>query len=80
MDSSSAPKEATDAVLVISEEMPEGSKTVQGIDFNTHHGSITVDDIIKGMSTYGFQASNLSEAVRIINEMVIAISTLTGHN
>jgi deoxyhypusine synthase len=70
MESSSAPQTATDAVLVISEEMPEGSKVVEGINFDKHEAKFDIDDIIKGMATSGFQASALGEAVRIINEMV----------
>ncbi|CZT11399.1 probable DEOXYHYPUSINE SYNTHASE [Rhynchosporium agropyri] len=64
------PSTVTDAVLVPSNEMPEGSQKVEELDFNKFLGrSITVDDLIGGMNHMGFQASSIGEAVRIINEM-----------
>lgn len=65
------PTVAQDAVFKKSEEVPEGSKEVQGIDFN-HYADrdITVAELINGMTTMGFQATAVGEAVRIINEMV----------
>jgi deoxyhypusine synthase len=65
-----APKLATDAVLMQSEEVPQGSKQVIGFEFNNFKNkSIGIEDMINGMSNMGFQASALSEAVRIINDM-----------
>lgn len=65
------PEEATNAVLVPSDELPEGAQKVEEIDFNAFKGRpITVDDIIQGMSNMGFQASSIGEAVKIINKMV----------
>ncbi|KAH8590136.1 Deoxyhypusine synthase [Bisporella sp. PMI_857] len=64
------PSSVTDAVLVQSNGMPAGSQKVEELDFNNFAGrQITVDDLIGGMSHMGFQASSISEAVRIINEM-----------
>lgn len=64
------PSAATDAVLVPSNEMPKGSKKVEGIDFNKLAGGpITIDDLLSGMMNMGFQASSIGEAVRIINDM-----------
>jgi len=64
------PSSVTDAVLVKSNEMPEGSQKVEELDFNKFAGRpITVDDLIGGMNHMGFQASAIGEAVRIINEM-----------
>ncbi|KAI0503151.1 Deoxyhypusine synthase [Xylaria bambusicola] len=65
------PKEATDAVLVPSDELPEDAQKVEEIDFNAFKGkAITVDDIIRSMSNMGFQASSIGDAVNIINKMV----------
>ncbi|RDL33949.1 Deoxyhypusine synthase [Venustampulla echinocandica] len=64
------PSSVTDAVLVKSGEMPEGSQKVEELDFNKFAGrDITVDDLLSGMNHMGFQASSIGEAVRIINEM-----------
>lgn len=66
-----APSGATDAVLKPSEPVPEGAREVQGIDFNQYAGrSITVEELIAGYSSMGFQATSVGEAVRIINDMV----------
>jgi deoxyhypusine synthase len=68
---SSAPAGATDAVLKPSEPVPEGSREVQGIDFNQYASrSITVEELIGGYASMGFQATSVAEAVRIINDMV----------
>jgi hypothetical protein len=68
------PSAATDAVLVPSNEMPKGSKKVEGIDFNKlAGGAITIDDLMSGMMNMGFQASSIGEAVQIINDMVIPL-------
>lgn len=65
------PSTVTDAVLVPSNEMPEGSQKVEELDFNKFAGRpITVDDLMSGMNHMGFQASSIGEAVRIINNMV----------
>ncbi|KAL8397151.1 hypothetical protein RB594_004024 [Gaeumannomyces avenae] len=64
------PTQAKDAVLVQSVEMPEGSQKVEELDFNKFKGRpITAEDLLEGMKHMGFQASSMSEAVRIINEM-----------
>jgi deoxyhypusine synthase len=68
------PSAATDAVLAPSNEMPKGSKKVEGIDFNKLAGGpITIDDLLSGMTNMGFQASSIGEAVRIINDMVSSL-------
>jgi len=65
------PSSVTDAVLVPSNEMPEGSQKVEELDFNKFAGrDITVNDLINGMNNMGFQATSIGEAVRIINDMV----------
>jgi len=58
---------ATEAVLVKSEEMPEGSQTVKGYDFNTgidHHA------LLQSYKYSGFQATNFGLAVDEINKMI----------
>lgn len=70
-DIGALPSTVTDAVLVPSNEMPEGSQKVEELDFNKFAGRpITVDDLMSGMKNMGFQASSIGEAVRIINNMV----------
>ncbi|KAE9362728.1 Deoxyhypusine synthase [Stipitochalara longipes BDJ] len=69
-DQGALPASVTDAVLVPSNEMPEGSQKVEELDFNKFAGrDITVNDLISGMNNMGFQASSIGEAVRIINDM-----------
>lgn len=66
-----APTGATDAVLKPSEPVPAGSRPVQGIDFNDYaQRAMTVEELVGGMASMGFQATSVGEAVRIINDMV----------
>ena len=67
----SVPSSAADAVLKASAPLPESARKVQGIDFDDYRDrNITVQEMVKGMAAMGFQASAVSEAVRIISEMV----------
>lgn len=71
VDAGIVPSSATAAVLKPSVQMPQGSQKVEEFDFNNFAGkSITVEDLVGGMSYMGFQASSIGEAVRIINNMV----------
>jgi len=71
MDASNQPPAAaTEAVLVVSEEMPEDAQKVQELDFDDIAGEITAEDLCRGMRFMGFQASSLTDAIRIINDMV----------
>ena len=66
-----APSGATDAVLKPSEPVPDGAPEVQGIDFDNYADrNITVDELVAGMASMGFQATSVGEAVRIIEGMV----------
>ena len=47
---------AAAAVLVESEEMPEGSQVVGGYDFNK---GVNYDKLFGSFATHGFQATNL---------------------
>ena len=65
------PSSAADAVLKASAPLPDGAREVRGFEFNDFRGKdITVEEIVKGMARMGFQASAVSDAVRIINQMV----------
>lgn len=66
-----APAAAADAVLKRSDPVPDGLRQVQGIEFDHFRArDMTVRDLVAGMATMGFQASAVAEAVRIINDMV----------
>lgn len=65
-----APSGAKDAVLVKSDQMPEGAQKVEDFDFSKFKAPVTAQDLFEGMRHMGFQASSIGEAVRIINGMV----------
>ena len=65
------PSSATTAVLVPSIAMPDNVRKVRGVDFNDYtEVDITVPELVAHMSTMGFQASAVADAVRLIDEMV----------
>jgi deoxyhypusine synthase len=65
-----APASATVAVLKPSESVPSGSQLITGLDFNNFaFRPVSLSDILTSYATTGFQASALSSAVRIINDM-----------
>ena len=73
------PALAADAVLKASAPISDGAREVQGVEFNHYGGrDITVKEIIAGMARMGFQASAVSEAVRIIKDMVGILSAHTS--
>lgn len=62
---------ATDAVLKPSDPVPSSALPVSGIDFN-HYGPsnpLTVESLVSSLASTGFQATAVSQAVDIINEM-----------
>lgn len=61
------PSCVAEAVLVPSEEMPAGSVTVCGYDFNQ---GIDYRKLLQSYRTTGFQATNFGLAVEEINKMV----------
>ena len=68
---SKTPIIAAEAVLKPSVPVTAGSRKVQGIEFNNFAGKdVTVNDLIAGMANMGFQATAVSEATRLINDMV----------
>ncbi|KAI9785478.1 MAG: Deoxyhypusine synthase [Geoglossum umbratile] len=67
-----APSAVTEAVLKPSEPLPEGSRSVHGVEFNKYRGrdcGVTVEELVGGMAEMGFQASAMAEAVRIVENM-----------
>ncbi|CDK25430.1 unnamed protein product [Kuraishia capsulata CBS 1993] len=61
---------AADAVLKTSVPVPADFKEVKGVDYSKPESrDMRATDLIKSMKTMGFQASNLSEACEIIDEM-----------
>lgn len=66
-----APSSATNAVLVASEPIPEGTHQVRGVDFDRFKGrDITAAELVENMIHTGFQGSGVAEAARIIKDMV----------
>ncbi|PYH88568.1 deoxyhypusine synthase [Aspergillus ellipticus CBS 707.79] len=64
------PSSVTNAVLVASEPVPEGTHKVSGVDFDRFQGhDITVAEMVDNMKYTGFQGSSVAEAARIVNEM-----------
>ena len=66
-NSSAIPSIASDAVLVSSEEMPEGSEKVVGYDFNQ---GVDYHKLLQSYKYSGFQATNFGLAVEEINKMI----------
>ena len=67
----SAPNEATVAVLRPSDPIAKGAREVKGINFDEYAGrNVTVSELVAGMTDMGFQASAVGDAVRIIDNMV----------
>ena len=64
---SAIPSIAADAILLKSEEMPEGSIEVKGYDFNE---GVDYKRMFDTYSKCGFQATSLGNAVTEINRMV----------
>lgn len=61
---------ANEAVFVSSDPVPEDAVEVTGIDYSKAESrNSTAKNLIKGMRNMGFQASSLSEACEIIDEM-----------
>lgn len=68
---SQALESATNAVLKPSAPVPDGILKVSGIEFRDYKGrDITAAEMVSGMTGMGFQASAISDAARVINDMV----------
>ncbi|KAL8720644.1 MAG: hypothetical protein Q9225_002514 [Loekoesia sp. 1 TL-2023] len=67
---SHAPNVATDAVLKPSAPVAAGVRVVKGLEFNQYKDkALTVEELVDNMAGIGFQATAVSEAVRIVNDM-----------
>jgi deoxyhypusine synthase len=58
---------AKDVVLIRSEDMPAGTPTVRGPDFNERQ---TLDSLMASFATMGFQGTNVALAVDEVNRML----------
>lgn len=70
-----APKGATDAVLVQSEEMPADTPLIEGPDFNK---VLSLSDLLATYKYMGFQASGLGKAIDIVEKMVSCFAYRTN--
>ena len=61
------PTSALDAVLLKSVDMPEGTPTVKGYDFE---GTLDLQALLDSMLTSGFQATQFGYAVDEVNKML----------
>ena len=69
---STPPSEATVAVLVPSEPVPEDAREVKGIDWTRlppEHRAV-IASFVNDLTSQGFQSSSIGDAIRIINDMV----------
>lgn len=66
------PSDASAAVLLRSEPVPESAIPVQGPNFEN---SLTVQQLLQSYERIGFQATSLSKAIDIVNKMV-CVSTV----
>ncbi|KAL8663171.1 MAG: hypothetical protein Q9202_004103 [Teloschistes flavicans] len=66
----SVPGSTADAVLKPSGPISSEARVVRGLDFNDYKDKrLTVEELVENMAGMGFQATAVSEAVRIINDM-----------
>lgn len=73
------PTSATDSVLQASAPVPEGTREVQGVDFDRFQGrDITVAELVDNLTYTGFQGSAVAEAAKIVNDMVNPTSPLSS--
>ncbi|KAG9780038.1 deoxyhypusine synthase, partial [Aureobasidium melanogenum] len=65
------PAKATEAVLVPSEPVPQGSQQVKGIDWQSLPAEQRniISNFVDQLTGQGFQSSSLGDAIRIINDM-----------
>lgn len=59
--------QAAGLVLIGSEDMPAGTPTVRGPDFDA---GVTLDSLLASYATMGFQATNLALAIEEVNKML----------
>lgn len=61
------PESVRSIVLKESESLDGVCVTIQGYDFNK---GVNFHELLKSMAVTGFQASNLGDAIQLVNEMV----------
>jgi deoxyhypusine synthase len=66
------PEKATDAVLVQSDPVPEGTREVKGIDWTAlpPEQRNVIANFVNSLTSQGFQSSSIGDAINIINDMV----------
>lgn len=70
--STAPPEKATDAVLVQSDPVPEGTCEVKGIDWTAlpPEQRNVIANFVNSLTSQGFQSSSIGDAINIINDMV----------
>ena len=66
-EASSSTSNAHASVLMPSEELPADAVHIKGPDLSS---PITLEELLKSYNTIGFQATGLSRAIQIVEEMV----------
>ena len=66
-EASSSTSNAHASVLMPSEDLPEDAVHIKGPDLSN---PITLEELLKSYNTIGFQATGLSRAIQIVDEMV----------
>jgi hypothetical protein len=66
-EASSSTSNAHASVLMPSEDLPEDAVHIKGPDLSN---PITLEELLKSYNTIGFQATGLSRAIQIVEEMV----------
>ena len=73
-NTNTVPNVASDAVLVVSEEIPKDAKVVKGYDFSS---GVDHKQLLESFLTTGYQATNLGQAIETIRAMVSLTIPLT---
>ena len=66
-EASSSTSNAHASVLMPSEDLPADAVHIKGPDLSI---PVTLDELLKSYNTIGFQATGLSRAIQIVEEMV----------
>lgn len=72
MSSNEPPSRATDAVLVVSEPVPDDAQEVRGIDWSSFSAESrsNIAEFVLSLTNQGFQSKAIGDAIKIINDMV----------
>jgi len=69
-EASSSTSNAHASVLMPSEDLPDDAVHIKGPDLSN---PITLEELLKSYNTIGFQATGLSRAIQIVDEMVLLL-------